>query len=374
MYADHLLKPWTDRILTDLPGAAVFDCHTHVGGHDPSGFTATVEELEQSVAITGGRAAVFSMAEPEGYADANRRCTDAADSSGGRLVALTRLTPTQHPAEMLAEGLAAGARGVKLHGASDEFDLDDARLEPVYRQCDAERLPVIVHAGPELEDVGRSALRICHRYPGLQLVLAHCGLTDLGWIWREVPRTPNLYFDTSWWVPAHLIALFKLVPPGRILLASDLPYSTPLSAALATLRCGWQAGLGPEQLSGVAGSQWERLVSAEPAADLGPPPGEERRRPGPMLEILSSVLLPAVEGLQRGESPGDPLTLARRACDVPDDDPDADVIASVARLIKLYDEHHQQLPHGTPHAPGRDLILAAMLLARTPAAPLPTPP
>jgi hypothetical protein len=54
-------------------------------------------------------------------------------------------------------------------------------------------------------------------------------LTDLGWIWRHVGETPNLFFDISWCGPSHLMALFQLVPPGRILNASDVPYCTPLT-------------------------------------------------------------------------------------------------------------------------------------------------
>jgi predicted TIM-barrel fold metal-dependent hydrolase len=41
-----------------------------------------------------------------------------------------------------------------------------------------------------------------------------------------VPDQPNLFFDTAWMVPADLLALFALVPPGRILYGSDAPYMT----------------------------------------------------------------------------------------------------------------------------------------------------
>jgi uncharacterized protein len=368
MYADELLAPWLHHLLTRFPDARLFDVHNHVGDRDPSGFTATVEELIGSLVLAGGRSVVMPAAEPEGYDQPNKACATASASSGGALTAFTRVTPRERPADLLTEGLASGARGVKLHGASDEFDLEDPRLEEVYRIADAERLPMLVHAGPELEGVGAAALRICHRYPGLRLILAHCALTDVGWIWREVSATPNLYFDTSWWTPAHLMALFRLVPPGRVLMASDLPYATPLSGALATVRCAWQAGLTEEQVCSVAGGQLERLVAGdEPLAD-GTPPVEERRRPGVLLEVLSSNLLIALEPMQRGEQPESPLTVARRACDVAQGDPDADVVGSVARLIRLYDEHHERLPQRNQFTPGWDLIAAAGIVARTPAA------
>ncbi|MGY2873668.1 uncharacterized protein ACVW00_000858 [Marmoricola sp. URHA0025 HA25] len=368
MYADDFLQPWLDRVVERLHGVDLFDSHNHVGENDPSGFTATLSELEESLAMARARSVVMPAAEPDGYAQPNKVCATAAESSGGVLTAFARITPDDHPADLLAEALDAGARGVKLHGASDEFALEDPRLDEVYRRADAEQLPVLVHAGPELAEVGGPALRVCHRYPGLRMVLAHCALTDLGWIWRHVPSTPNLFFDTAWWTPAHLLALFRLVPPGRVLLGSDLPYASPLSGALATLRCAWQAGLDEDQIRSVAGGQLQRLIDREPALDVGPPPTAERQHPGPLLEILSSNLLVALEPLQRGDSPGVPLTVARRACDVVGDAREAEVIGSVARLIELYDEHNDELPRRNQFTPGWDLVAAAAMVARTPAA------
>jgi predicted TIM-barrel fold metal-dependent hydrolase len=367
MYADELLRPWFEHVVRRVGVSDLFDCHNHVGLNDPSGFTATVEELEGSLALTGGRSVVMPASEPGGYAEPNKQCAAWA-ARNGTLTALARLTPGEHPVDMLAEALSAGARGLKLHGSSDEFDLEDPRLEEVYRRADRERLPVLVHAGPELSDVGAPALRICHRYPGLRMILAHCALTDLGWIWKHVPETPNLFFDTAWWTPAHLMALFRLVPPGRVLLGSDLPYASPLSGALATLRCAWQANLTEDQIRSVAGGQLQRLIDRDEPLDLGPPPEAERQPPGPMLEILSSTLLAALEPLQRGEPPGVPLTVARRACDVAPEAPDAAVIASVLRLLDLFEEHHDQLPRRNQYTPGWDLIAAAAMVSRTPAA------
>jgi hypothetical protein len=75
--------------------------------------------------------------------------------------------------------------------------------------------------------------------------------------------------------------------------------------------------------------------------------------------------------MQRGEEPGTALDVARHACNVPPDSPEAPTAASVSRLIELYDDHHGQLPRRNQFAPGRDLILAAVVVARTPSAPEP---
>ena len=80
-------------------------------------------------------------------------------------------------------------------------------------------------AGSRRSDATRS--RPPSAIPGMRLILAHAGICDLAWIWRAAPDHPNLFFDTSWWSPSDLLALFALVAPGQILMASDAPYGSP---------------------------------------------------------------------------------------------------------------------------------------------------
>lgn len=92
-----------------------------------------------------------------------------------------------------------------------------------------------------------------------------------------------------------------------------------------------------------------------------------------MLDVLASNLLAALEPLQRGDPPGVPLTVARRACDIGPGISDAEVVGSVLRLLDLYEEHHRRLPRRNKFSPGWDLIAAAAAVARTPAAGAPAP-
>jgi uncharacterized protein len=50
------------------------------------------------------------------------------------------------------------------------------------------------------------------------------------------------------------------------------------------------------------------------------------------------------------------------------------VLASVLRLLDLYEEHHDRLLRRNGFTPGWDLVAAAAVVARTPAAPVPSPP
>jgi uncharacterized protein len=371
MYADELLKPWLDVLRPEVPDLELFDCHTHIGVDDPSGFTVTREQLLGSLELVGSRAAVFPLKEPEGYGEANQRAIRLAEENADKLVAFCRVDPADRPLEMADEAIRGGARGIKLHPEGEEFDLGDPRLDGVYGLAHEQRLPVIIHAGPELDGIGRTALDIADRFPAAQLILAHDALTDLAWIYEELDGRPNVFFDTSWWGPVHTLALFALVAPGRVLNASDLPYCSPLSGAFTSLRCGLQAGLSAEQLRLVLGQQFERLLDHQDAVDAGPAPGTSSEPLDPLLERVYVTLLTGVEALQRGEDMGNAMSVTRHACKVSDRHRHARVFRSVSVLLDLYEEHKDELETPNQYGAGWDLIAAAAMVARTPDVPLP---
>jgi hypothetical protein len=371
MYADELLKPWLDVLCPEVPGLELFDCHTHIGVNDPSGFSVTREQLLESLRLAGSRAAVFPLKEPEGYEEANQRAIQLSEEHADELVAFCRIDPADRPMDLAEAAIASGARGIKLHPDGEEFDIGDPRLDDVYGLAHEQTLPVLIHAGPELEGIGRTALDLSDRFPGARLILAHDALTDLSWIYEEIDEHPNVFFDTSWWGPVHTLALFALVPPGRVLSASDLPYCTPLSGAFTTLRCGLQAGLSAEQLRLVLGGQFERLLDHQEPADLGPAPGPARAALDPLLERIYVTLLTGLEAVQRGDDMGNAMRVTRHACKVPARHPHAGVVRSVSNLLDLYEEHKDYLEVPNQYSPGWDLIAAAALVARTPDAPLP---
>lgn len=111
---------------------------------------------------------------------------------------------------------------------------------------------------------------------------------------------PNLFFDTSWWNPADVWALFRMVPPGRIHYASDIPFGSPAASLVLTGRLSIQAGLSHEQIRGVMVGQLERLVARADPLELGPVPDEVAPL-APELERLYVTLLTAVVPMLRGE-------------------------------------------------------------------------
>jgi uncharacterized protein len=370
---DSGMVPWFERLRQEIPELEPVDAHTHIGSNDPDGFSCTRQQLVGALERIDARAFVFPMHEPEGYRAANDMVIDEAAASDGRLFAFCRLDP--HSEDPLAEAeraLDRGARGIKLHPRAERFALDHPGLERVFALADERRLPVLVHAGRGIPALGRHALEVTARHPGLRLILAHAGISDLSWIWREAPEHPNLFFDTSWWAPADVQALIALVPPGQILMASDAPYGSPAWAAVMTTRNALQLGLEADAARAIAGGQALRIVSGEEPLDLGGPPGADGLSHDPLLDRVYSFLLSAIGQAFNGVEPTETLALVRLACDVGADAPQAPVCRWV---LELLDQRESYSPEGDGRprrfAPGMHFVIGALGIVRTPDVPLP---
>jgi uncharacterized protein len=359
----------------EVPGADLLDVHTHLGSNDPDEYRCSRQELVEALDRIDARAVVFPMHEPDGYPPANDMVIAEAEASDGRLFPFCRLDPAADPLAEVRRCLEAGARGIKLHPRAERFNLDHPALQDVFALAHERRLPILCHAGRGIPALGRHSIEVCSRFPDLRLILAHAGISDLSWIWREAPDHPNLFFDTAWWSPSDVQALFALVPPGQILMASDAPYATPSFGATMALRHGLQVGLSPEVLREIVGGQARRLVEGEEPLDLGPAAGIESLSRDPLLERVYSFLVSAIGQMFNGVDPLETLALARLGCDVGEDAPHAEVHESIISLLDARAAYRAE-GDGRPSrfAPGVHLIVVAAALARTPDVALPANP
>jgi len=368
VYADELLMPWVEA----LPAFDYFDAHTHTGENDPDGFGATAAELLDALSLVDARAVVFTMHEPDGYPAANDRVIAEAEASDGRLVPFCRVDPNADGAAEAERCLARGARGIKLHPRAERFTLDHPEVDRLCAIANERRLPIIVHAGRGIPALGRHAYDATGRYPDLRLILAHAGVSDLAWLWRHADERPNLLYDTSWWTAADFFALFSLVPPGRILMASDAPYGTPVTGVLYATRCALQVGLTQEQLECVAARQLERVLAGEDLIDAGPAPGPPAAPHDVLLERIHSFLMTASSRMLYGQGGEEYMGLARLACDVGEGTAQSAVAASIAALIERCEHYATGRPvKDGIAAPGVQLAIAACIVARTPDVQLP---
>jgi uncharacterized protein len=356
-----------------LGPAAWFDAHTHIGHNDPDGRKATADEIVGALDAAGHqRALVFAMHEPDGYRAANDAVLAAAAASRGRLVPLARVAPNADDA--LAEArrcLEAGAVGFKLHPRSDAFGLPHPVVEEVVALAHEHRAPVLFHAGRGIPHLGDAVVDLARRYPGARLILAHAGISDLGWIAADAAALPNLFFDTAWWNVADQLQLYATIPPGRILYASDMPYGPGLFAAFCFLRVARAVGHGPEALRSIAGGQLARLVAGEEPMDVGPPPGVDvvGRRVIEAERVVSYCAV-ALQVAFRQFDPSEPIALARLACRTGRRDEVYTLLEYVDSLLAIAQQNGRAQPD-LPFAM-MPATLLAMVIAGTPEAGTPS--
>jgi uncharacterized protein len=374
---NSVLARWLEPLLAELPVLSLFDAHTHTGCNDPDGNECSSEELLAALEPIGARAVVFTTQEPAGYTEANDRVLAEAAASEGRLVPFCRLDPHADPLVEAVRCLDLGARGIKLHPRAEGFTLDEPVVRDIFALAHERQVPVMIHAGRGIPALGAHALAFAREFPDASIILAHAAVCDLSWIWRELPGCQNVFIDTSWWNPADLLALFALVPPGHILFASDAPYGNPTLNAILTIRCALQAGLSGEQIQTIAGDQLGRLLRGEVPLDEGPAPGPPEGPPDLLLDCVFTYLAVALGQLIVGGSGEDPIGLARLACGVGDDVPQAAVCRTIegllqAQLAILADHDASALAGPSPRRPAllAPLLLAATV-ARTPAVAVP---
>lgn len=293
--------------LTSLGGEEIqlFDVHSHTG-IDIDGSTRTAEEHVRDLASLGGRSVIFPFCVSSGYAAENLRVVEEYRLNPDRLVPFARFDPKLIEAADAAGALEAGARGFKLHPRGEDFQLDHPGVEAILGVAAAARAPVLIHAGAGVGSFGTKIVELADRHRGCPIVLAHAAVSDLVWLGKVAADHPNIYFDTAWWNPSDLLALFALVPPGQILFGSDEPYMKLDVVLTIALRCARFAGLSDEAIASVFGGQLERLLGGEEPVDLGTAPGPDEVALSPSARRLAT-LLAAAGGCMLGG--GDPTQI-----------------------------------------------------------------
>jgi uncharacterized protein len=369
MDINAVISPWLQVIHDQVPDLQLFDAHTHLGEHDPDGMrqdaAELIVELRRADAIG---CFVFPMHEPDGYPPANDMVLEATATSDGLFVPFCRVKPGDDAIAEAERALAAGAKGIKLHPRAEQFTLDHPDVRNLFALANERRLPILIHAGRGIPALGEHAITYAGEFPDARVILAHAGITDLGWIWRAVADLPNIIFDSAWWIPTDLIALFTLVPPAQIVFASDAPYGSTLTSAAGQLRLALQAGLSPEQVSLIASGQSLRIARAEPLEVAGPAVGERDRASHILLDRVAELLqIGTIMQFRTGDG-SEMISLAKLACQVPDEIDDAPVFAAIRGLLATYDEAMLEDPEAREN---RLLLMLATSVARSPDVPLP---
>jgi uncharacterized protein len=140
--------------------------------------------------------------------------------------------------EVVASAIARGGRVAKVHLQVGRFHATDPRLDGVWAQLVAGRIPAVVHASAVYgvdgggEYCGPDAIRaLLERHPDLLLIVAHLGMPDVRGFLALAEAVPTLRLDTSMTltdppygppVPPDVLERLR-ARPGQVLFGSDFP-------------------------------------------------------------------------------------------------------------------------------------------------------
>jgi predicted TIM-barrel fold metal-dependent hydrolase len=127
---------------------------------------------------------------------------------------------------------ALGARGVKVHPASQMIRPDHPRAMELYRLCGERDLPVLFHCGP----VGiepKAGRRRCQlplyepavaENPQTTFVLGHSGALQMDQALDLALRYDNVYLEISSQGLTNVRRIVERGPEGRVMMGSDWPF------------------------------------------------------------------------------------------------------------------------------------------------------
>ena len=212
----------------------VLDAHVRIGASREAALSvdtllATMDRLGIDAALVAPPERCIAYHNGEG----NALTTGAAAASGGRLRAYAVANPwrgTDAVAE-LERARDAGAVALAVDPVLQGFDLHDGLLDPLLCKASEWHWPVYVRTGTPPTALPLPLASLARRYPDVPFVMGRSGATDF-WI-DAVPAlryAPNLLADTSYAPWDTVLSGFGRDPavgPGRVVFATDSPYTVP---------------------------------------------------------------------------------------------------------------------------------------------------
>jgi uncharacterized protein len=241
----------------------IIDAHAHpmLPGESPIlGASHTAEEyLRLAKGLDLRYAAAIVMAprgDLPGTRALNNKVLALAQQAGSKFFPVCSVHPGDGPEALLEldRVVKVGARGLKLHPNTQQFDVADPTVAPVVRRAAEHRLPVIFDGySPFDADQPGKFLRLAIAVPDARLVLAHAHgpLFPNLLVYEVLSRYPwwrrNVWIDLSATAPLLARGPFseqfawvcRKVGIDRLVFGSDYPMDEPKSAIEAVESFGF---------------------------------------------------------------------------------------------------------------------------------------
>lgn len=219
----------------------IVDAHAHLGTDLVFEETRDETEILTAMEQNGIEATIlqgmYGSVYLEEIRETHNRIHRLAVRYPKRIFGMITMTPYLHEADFYNEAKRCvkelGFVGMKLHPLAFACSPTNARAEMMWRICDELGIPIMVHTGsgaplalPSLV-IGR-----CKQFSGVPCVIAHSGmLIYAAEAFLAADECPNVYLETSWTAPHHILHAVRTYGAERVLFAAD--ESSNLAAELA---------------------------------------------------------------------------------------------------------------------------------------------
>ncbi len=247
----------------------IIDCHVHTFANDDiaakimTSFNklydiefknpgnGTIPNVLKNMNEVGIDRTVMANFAPPKILDSNNLWTiDTANSSEGRLIPLVNFHPDMEGrlSEHFEKYMELGAKGIKLHPMAQGFNINDSRMDELYRKCSENKFTILIHCGrvsnARLNDYSdfKSIVPIIEKYPDIPIILAHMADGDKECVINVSKQYDNVYFDTSivitgypdlarvnepsWLDDSEVVDIINEVGADKILFGSDFPWGS----------------------------------------------------------------------------------------------------------------------------------------------------
>ena len=248
MIVDCHVNIWNDEHVRPL--FAVGTAYSRPGSVSPRADADTIYQAMRGV----DRAIVFSLRYGDSAGiDGNDEVTAAAVKKyPDKFVGFAAVDPRRRDAMELLEHAIEdlGLKGVKFGPIYNGVSLLDPRMEPVYRYCVKNNLPLTMHMGTTFAEnapieYGRPLAvdEIASRYPDVKLIMAH-----MAHPWSDeciviARKRPNVYCEVSaifyrpwqFWNTLITAQEYRITERNKIFWGTDFPFSE-VEESMAGLR------------------------------------------------------------------------------------------------------------------------------------------
>jgi len=203
--------------------------HVHYGlSKDGGKFTSrSIHHLLDEGIIS--HAVVFPIDEQDvgpSYAKLNYNVAELAQKNK-RIIGFCRLNPHEMDTAVveLKKAVDRGLRGVKLHPKSENFSVHE--VEDLIAEIEKHKLPIVLHTAHESHCHPKAWRGIFKRHKKIYFIMAHAGKDAYKEAAEIAKECPNVFLDTSTLSTGRTRVLLEKVGPGKLVFASDAPYSYP---------------------------------------------------------------------------------------------------------------------------------------------------